>query len=54
MAGGRFEARSKFSHFAPTIADKWLESWKVSKQKRFSEAFVVDVCVRLELWIVWP
>ena len=31
--------------------------WKVGKfpnRRDFPRPFVVDVCVRLELWIVWP
>ena len=42
---------SKFSHFAQTMSDKWLESWESSKLMGFSKLIVIDVWIAAILFL---
>ena len=42
---------SKFSHFAQTMSDKWLESWESSKLMGFSKLLVIDVWIAAILFL---
>ena len=50
------EGMSKFSHFAQTMSDKWLESWESSKPRGFSKLLVIDVDCGETIfgcWLCW-